>query len=482
MEDLPIEQEHPPQRWPIAKELLRLTWPIALSMLSYSLMTAVDTLFVGRYGAEAISAVGLGGLISFTLLTFAMGLSRGGKVIVAHAVGAGKTHEVRALAGASLGVAFLASALTWLVTLAIVPCLGHVFSEPAANQYLKDYVMVRSFGIPMFLLASALRELSQGIGDSRGPMWAALTSNLLNIPLNALLVIGLDGGVTGSAWANVLAQFIDFAILALLRRDWLFALRGTSMNLVRKVAITGAPLGFEMFLDVSAFSLLGFILARLGAVEMAAHQIALQISHLAILPILAMGESVSVLSGNAVGARRLERLPHILRAGLGLGLVYAASLSLVFLTVPERVVRVFSTAPVVVALASILLSVVAGFQLAFVFYGIGRAALRGIGDMRFTAKVTVGAAWLCTPPLGYLFAHVMGFGVVGGWCALALEITFASVLYFTRIERRSFAPGVGILDVLAEGPSKRCELDSQTAVSPEDWTIGRGKVVDVRQT
>ena len=72
-----IAQEHPPQPGPIARELFSLTWPIAFSMLSYSLMTAVDTLFVGRFGAEAIAAVGIGGLCSFTLLTFAMGLLRG---------------------------------------------------------------------------------------------------------------------------------------------------------------------------------------------------------------------------------------------------------------------------------------------------------------------------------------------------------------------------------------------------------------------
>jgi MATE family multidrug resistance protein len=451
-------------------------------MLSYSLMTAVDTLFVGRFGAEAISAVGFGGLVSFTLLTFAMGLSRGGKVIVAHAMGAGKTGEIRALAGASLGVALAASVVTWVATLAIVPCLGHVFSEPTANQYLREYVIVRSVGIPMFLLASALRELSQGVGDSRGPMWAALASNLLNIPLNALFVVGLGGRVMGSAWANVFAQCIDFAILAFLRRDWLVALRGTSLRLVRKVAATGAPLGLEMFLDVSAFSLLGFILARLGTVEMAAHQIALQISHLAILPILAMGESVSVLSGNAVGAKRFERLPNILRAGLALGLVYAIALSVVLLTVPQQVVRAFTSAPAVVALASILLSVVAGFQLGFVFYGIGRAALRGVGDMRFTAKVTVGAAWLCTPPLGYFFGHVMGFGVVGGWCALALEITLASALYFTRLERRSYASGAAVLDVLSLGSSESPGFAEQTSDPSENWTIGRRKIVDVRQT
>ena len=79
---LGLESREKERYWIILRRLLRLSWPIAVSMLSYSLMTAVDTLFVGRSGAVAIAAVGLGGMVSFTILTFAMGLLRGGKVIL----------------------------------------------------------------------------------------------------------------------------------------------------------------------------------------------------------------------------------------------------------------------------------------------------------------------------------------------------------------------------------------------------------------
>jgi len=224
-----------------------------------------------------------------------------------------------------------------------------------------------------------------------------------------------------------------------------------------------------MFLDVSAFSLLGFILARLGTVEMAAHQIALQISHLSILPILALGESVSVLSGNAVGARRSEGIPTIVRVGLGLGLLYAGAMSLLLLTLPRPIVALFTNSAPVQRLSAVLLTVVAGFQLGFVFYGICRAALRGLGDLKFTAKVTVGAAWICTPPLGYLFGHLLGFGVVGGWCALAIEITLASALYIVRLERRGFVANAGLLNGLLEPQAELTSLNLIPAEIPEFW-------------
>src|ERR1700755_1247992 len=86
-------------------ELARLAWPIALSQLSLSLMTAVDTLFVGRLGASALAGVALGGTATFTVFCFAIGLLRATKIVVAQAVGAGRRSAIQAQLGASLVVA-----------------------------------------------------------------------------------------------------------------------------------------------------------------------------------------------------------------------------------------------------------------------------------------------------------------------------------------------------------------------------------------
>jgi MATE family multidrug resistance protein len=454
---------HPPQREPIAKELIGLSWPIALSMLSYSLMTAVDTLFVGRFGAEAISAVGLGGLATFTLLTFGMGLLRGGKIIVARTVGAKRGHEVPRLAAATIALSLMIAVVTWLVTISAAPLLGQAFHEPSANAFTVSYVRIRSLALPLMLVATALRELSQGVGDSKRPMWAAVTANLLNIPLNALLVLHLGWGVAGSAWANVFAQFVDLVLLAWQRRDWLVELRQVSWNLVRQVAERGWPLGLELFLDVSAFTVLGFVLARLGAVEMASHQIGLQISHLSTLPILAIGEAASVLVGQSAGARRLDRVPRIHRAAIGTALVLSSTTGLLLVAFPRLIVSVFTPDPVVQRLTAILLLLVAGQQLAFSLYANGKCVLRGLGDIRFTATITVAAAWLCSPPLAYFFGHTLGWGVVGGWCALAIELMAASLIYLARFESGRWRKHVDRLELFEHAVATPTSLPVQGA-------------------
>lgn len=447
MKDFFIYSQHPPRRGLVARELLALAWPIALSMLSYSLMTAVDTVFVGRVGPEAIAAVGLGGLASFTVLTFGMGLLRGGKVIVSRAVGANQHERVPSLAAATIVLGLVSSAVTWAATLALAPYLGGTFQEGRANELMVAYVLIRSTALPLVLLATALRELSQGVGDSRGPMWAAVAANLANIPLNFLFVPVLGWGVTGSAWANVLAQLLDIGILAWQRRRWLAETRRVNWRLVSQVAHLGWPLGLEFFLDVGAFSALGFVLARLGAVEMAAHQIALQICHLSILPINALGEAASVLTGHAAGARRLERVPRILRVGILLGVAFSAGTGAVILGLPDFIIRLFSNDEPVRRLAAIVLYAVVGFQIAFSLYSLGKCVLRALGDIRFTASVTVLSAWFCSPPLAFVFGHLLGWGIVGGWCALAIEITVASTAYLVRFESGAWQKYAGQLDV-----------------------------------
>src|SRR5262245_42087990 len=86
-------------------ELVRLAWPIAVSMLSYSTMTLVDTLFVGRFGAEALAGVSVGGVVYFTLLCFGFGLVRAVKVAVSHAVGAGRDERIAPVLGAGIMLA-----------------------------------------------------------------------------------------------------------------------------------------------------------------------------------------------------------------------------------------------------------------------------------------------------------------------------------------------------------------------------------------
>src|SRR5882757_689741 len=153
------------------RELRRISWPIAVSMLSYSVMTLVDTILVGHVGRAQLAGVGLAGVASFLLLCFSIGTFRAANTLVAQAVGANRPDESRALMGAVLAAAIGLGMLT----------IGAG----------RTYMQIRSLGAPPALLFAALREVCYGRGESHAPMRASIIANLVNSALAYLFIFVL---------------------------------------------------------------------------------------------------------------------------------------------------------------------------------------------------------------------------------------------------------------------------------------------------
>nr|HMR11380.1 MATE family efflux transporter [Polyangiaceae bacterium] len=213
-------------------ELVRLAWPTAISMLSFSIQTLVDTLFVGRLGARELAAVSLGGVVAFSLICFGFGLLRSTKVAVSQAVGAGNAERV----GEILRAAVWLSLLLGVVTIAAGRFVhSHVVAlgpDLVSGQLAARYVDVRNLGAVPFLFAVAVREALYGTGNARLPLRAALAANATNVVLDALLIFGFGLGVEGAAWATVGAAVVEsFILLAALPRARELAARPSAAEL-----------------------------------------------------------------------------------------------------------------------------------------------------------------------------------------------------------------------------------------------------------
>lgn len=415
------------------RELVRQAWPISISMLSFSAMTMVDTLFVGRLGPTALAGVGLGGVIAFSLVVFAVGALRGVKVLVSQAVGAGRRAALPALLTAGLAIALVAGVVTLLggqLVAALLPrAVGDGVGE-AAGLYLG----VRMLGAPLMLTYTALRETLYGLGDTRSPMRATVTANLANIALVWLFVGHLGGGVAAAAWATVIAHGIEAGLLIAHMRGERVTLRLERATLGEAWRM-GWPNGVQMLIEVGSFAMLSLLIASMGPVEMAAHQIALQIIYVSFLPAFAIGEAASVLAGQAVGARRDDLVRRVARLALALAGGYTAACTVALVTAAPSLAGGFTDDGGVVAVAVRLLHLAAIFQIVDAFNLIGRGVLRGTGDVRFCAIVGIGLAWATLPPLTWLLGRWLGLGAVGGWIALLVEIALAALVFWTRLER-----------------------------------------------
>jgi MATE family multidrug resistance protein len=425
-----LSWEHRPTR-----ELLRLAWPICVSLLSFNLMTLTDTLFVGQLGTGALAGVGVGGVLTFSILCFPMGVMRGGvKVLIAQRVGAGQRDRVLAVVGAGL---ILATALAALAvggaaaSTALLPTL----IPGDGGVHAATYILVRAIGVPLVLWSSAMREGRYGLGDSRSPMVAAVISNLSNIGLDAVFIFGLDMGVAGAALASVIAQGIDAALLLGVQVREGLGLRRVRLADLRAVLRLGLPTGLQGMVEVGAFALITMLLARRSDLDVAAHQIALQVEHIAFLPTLAVADAAGVLAGQAVGARRLRMVLGLAHRALVLTVGYSALCTVVFLLAAGSIAGAFTSEAELLGLVVTLLHVAAVFLVIDGAQVIARCVLRAAGDVNTVAIMTVTASWVITPPLTIWLGLELGWGATGAWLGICAEIFLISAVLWWRLER-----------------------------------------------
>jgi MATE family multidrug resistance protein len=422
------------------RELLRLSWPIAASCLSFSAMTLVDTLLMGHLGRAEQAGVGFAGTAGFVLVCFPIGLLQGGKALISQAVGASRPVEARLFRGASLWSALAMGGVTLVIGQIAASLVPHLTATAAAGEAARTYLGIRTLGAPILLVYVALRESSYAHGNARRPMLATVIANGCNIGLAVLFVFGFRWGVAGAAWATLIAHAVELGVMVVSSRDQGWALRSVRKEQMVSLWKIGLPTGAQFMLEIGAFGILSVMISVMSEVDMAGHQIALQIIHFSFLPAMAVGEAASVLAGQSVGAGHDRLVTRVSRLALGVGVAYTAGCSLVFLLGAGWIASTFSRDTQVIALAVQLLRIGAAFQMFDAANIVGRSVLRGIGDVRYAAVVGVSCAWLCTPPLTWLLGHRLGLGARGGWLALSVEILISVALFWWRLEKAGWRP------------------------------------------
>jgi len=425
------------------RDVFSLAWPIMVSMLSYTAMSVIDTIFVGRLGTAPLAGVGLAAITLFFLASFGNGLLAGAKVAIAQATGAENDDMARRLAWHGLGIAVVMGVLMaslWSLADWIFLVLGA--SEESAT-FASSYFGVRVFGAPLIFCTMAANAWFHGRGDMRTPMNGALLSNGVNIALDPLLIFGWGPvpamGVAGAALATVIGFGVG-AVYMLWRL--LPALKGVPRRLEKRLFRTlwqvGSPIGVRYLLDVGSFQVFAILLTWAGDIHLAAHVVVVRIISVSFMPGYAIGEATGVLTGNAVGAGRPALAREAWRAGLRLGIIVMLGSAVLFVLAPELLLGVFSPAPEVLEIGRVLLIIGAGFQLFDAVVMVTGGALNGAGDTRFTMWVSVTTAWLIKLPICYALALPRGYGAVGAWAGMTVEIILLAGLMIWRIRGGSW--------------------------------------------
>jgi MATE family multidrug resistance protein len=446
------------------RPMLALAAPLVVAELGWVSMGTVDTLMVGRLGANAIAATGLASVLFFTVAVFSMGLLLGLDPLVAQAYGAGRLDECHRWLVAGVWMVLAVALPSVAVVYAIRAALAIWGLPPGVLELTQAYLAVIVWSLPPFLFYVAFRRYLQAMNIVRPVTIVLILANVVNAVANWILIFGHLGapplGVRGSALATLTARtFMAAALLTVIvineRRSVAsshvdgLALSDTPMALdirrLQQLTRLGLPAAGQMLFEVGVFALATALAGRVSAAALAANQIALNMASLTFMVPYGVGSAGAVRVGHAVGRRdhRGIRDAGWTAIAIGVGfMVLAASLFLVF---PRALMSAFTSDPAVLSTGVALLFVAAVFQLFDGLQGVATGVLRGLGDTRTAMLWNLAGHWFVGLPLGYLLCFRLGLGVVGLWWGLSTGLMICGVaLLFVWIGKgTSLAAPVG---------------------------------------
>ncbi|MCH8479574.1 MAG: MATE family efflux transporter, partial [Wenzhouxiangella sp.] len=271
-------------------------------------------------------------------------------------------------------------------------------------------------------------------------------------PLNYALMFGNFGmpalGAVGAGWATAIVFWMQFLALA----SWIawrpryrpFALYGRfSRPNWREIGATlklGLPIGVMVFLEGGLFVGSALLIGTLGALPVAAHQVAMNYAGLMFMVPVGLSGAITVRVGNAIGRADPEGARRAGLVGMGCALSCGLMSALVIILVPEWIVAMYTNEPEVAALAVYLLFFAAIFQLADCLQASAAGALRGLKDTRIPMIYSVIAYWGIGMSSGWFLTFRLDWGPVGMWIGIIIGLSVAAILLgrrFLAISRSS---------------------------------------------
>ena len=436
----------------VRKEIINITSPVFIELLLGTLFGMVDMIMLGQYGTSAIStasiaAVGITNQLMFIGLSLVQSLSIGATAMVARYIGAKNYDRVEPVVKHIIIMSQLFIVLPLLfIALTFTPGVmkflgGHEDVISIGMPYFRIIVLGFVFQAFNFSIFASLR----GAGDTKTPMKINLIANLFNVIGNAILIYGLFGapelGILGAGISTSLSQVVASVLLVR------YILRPEStihINLKKKFRINkdimynlikiGIPAAMEQIVMRLGILLYVKIIATLGTVAYATHQIGINILNLSFTPGQSFGIAASTLAGRSLGAKDPDLAEKYINTCRKIGTLIAVGMGLILFFFGPGIASLYSNDNAVVSEASNILKLMAFIQpfqcSQLVLFGGLRGAVVTVWTLisTFVGVLGVGLA------LAYYFVMILGMGLIGAWLAVLIDQFIRWILITIRFK------------------------------------------------
>ncbi|WP_424289768.1 MATE family efflux transporter [Eudoraea sp.] len=432
---------------------IKLAVPVIMGMLGHTFVAFADNIMVGQLGTAELAAVSLGNSFVFVAMSLGIGFSTAITPLVAEADGAGN----KAAGKSSLKHGIVLCTLIGLALFGLIqlskPILQYMQQPPEVVELSLPYLDLVAFSLVPLIMFQAFKQFSEGLSQTKYPMYATIVANVVNIILNYLLIFGSFGfpklGIVGAALGTLISRVIMLIMLWYLLKkkkkfhDYVtgFNFKEIEKRVMRKIINLGFPSALQMFFEVAIFTAAIWLSGVLGKNPQAANQIALNLSSMTFMFGMGLGVAAMIRVGNQKGLHNYTELKRIAESIFLLTLIIEIVFAVLFLVgrhwFPTIYLDMGDLANQmdnmeVIGLAAQLLLVAAFFQISDGLQVVILGALRGLQDVKIPTFITFIAYWIIGFPISYYLGLHTSLKSTGIWIGLLSGLTASAIMLYLR--------------------------------------------------
>ena len=423
------------------KVTVAIAIPLILSNLTQIAYSLIDTAMIGVLGYKELAAASLVSNVIAIPMVIGMGLMMAITPLVAIASGQKNISKSSHLLYNGCGLSLIAGVALALIVHVIAYFLIDMGQDIAVAVLAKSYLIIMGYSLIPMMVFIACKHFSDGLQFTK----TSMVLSLISLPLNAFLcwifIYGKLGikpmGVDGAGLATLISRLLLAIAMIIVvfkhnvyityrlnkKQNWYF-----SKSTFKEIFAIGIPSSLQFCMEAGAFSISGIMVGWLGAVQQAAHQIALNCASATFMVALGFSLAGSIRVSNAYGRADLQSIFSIGKSTAYTGLIYGTIAGLLLILLGQYLPEIFSSDKKVVSLSASLLIFAAIFQISDATQAIGVGLCRGVKDViRPTIYVAL-AYWIVGIPMGYLLAFHYQMGAAGIWIGLVIGLTISSIL------------------------------------------------------
>jgi len=432
---------------------VKLAFPVIMGLLGHTIVQLADNIMVGQLGADELAAVSLGNSFVFVAMSLGIGFSTAITPLVAEADGAGNVADGKSALKHGLVLCTVLGLSLFGIILLAKPLIYQMNQPPEVVELALPYLDIVALSLVPLVIFQAFKQFSEGLSQTKYPMYATVLANVINVILNYLLIFGSFGfpkmGIVGAAIGTLVARILMVVyIWYLLNQKQKFQKYITGFNfrklekkVLDKIINLGFPSALQMFFEVGIFTAAIWLSGILGANTQAANQIALNLSSITFMFGMGLGVAAMIRVGNQKGLGNFKKLRSIAQSIFVLTFIIEIMFAAIFLLgrnwFPTLYVNLDSVLNLsdnteVVFIAGKLLLVAAFFQISDGIQVVVLGALRGLQDVKIPTVITFIAYWLIGFPISYYLAFQTHLKSTGIWIGLLSGLTASAIMLYLR--------------------------------------------------